>query len=186
MKILLILLPALFCLPAVAEDRYTIDPTHTWPVFEINHLGYATQRGRFNKTRGKITLDIAARSGSVELTIETDSIDMGFKEWDDHMKSPDFFNVKLHPDIRFVSDKLLFEGDKVVGAEGQFTLLGTSRPLTLSVSNFHCAPHPMLRKLHCGADISASIRRTQFGMAKFVPMISDEVRLLVPIEATLD
>ncbi|MDD2701280.1 MAG: YceI family protein [Sideroxydans sp.] len=182
----LVLVAGLLSLPAYAADHYTIDSSHTWPMFEVSHLGYSTQRGRFDKTSGEIMLDIAAKKGSVELTIEADSIDMGFQKWDDHMKSPDFFNVQLHPVIRFVSDKLLFEGDKVVGAEGRFTLLGTTRPLTLTVSNFRCATHPMLRKMHCGADISARIQRTQFGMAKYVPLISDEVKLMVPIEATMD
>lgn len=181
-----ILLAALFAVPAFAADSYTIDPTHTWPTFEVNHLGYSTQRGRFNKSSGKITLDIAAKKGSVDLTIDTDSLDMGFAKWDEHMKSQEFFHVTQFPTIRFTSDKLVFDGDKVVGAEGNFTLLGTSRPLTLRVEHFNCSPHPMTRKMHCGADISATISRTQFGMAKYVPMISDEVKLYSPIEADKD
>lgn len=172
--------------PAHAAESYTIDPTHTWPMFEVNHLGFSTQRGRFNKTSGKITLDTAAKKGNVDLTIETASLDMGFEKWDEHMKSQDFFNVTQHPTMRFTSDKLIFDGDKVVAAEGNFTLLGTTRPLTLTVSNFRCAPHPMNKKQTCGAEISATIQRTQFGMAKFVPMVSDEVKLMSPVEATRD
>jgi polyisoprenoid-binding protein YceI len=149
-------------------------------------LGYSTQRGRFNRTRGKITLDVPARKGSVDLIIETDSLDMGFAKWDEHMKSEEFFNVQQHPSIHFTSDKLVFEGEKVVGAEGNFTLLGTTRPLTIAVNNFHCAPHPLLRKMHCGADITATIQRMQFGMAKFIPMISNDVKLIVPLEADID
>jgi polyisoprenoid-binding protein YceI len=187
MKKLLCMLAAVLCAcPAYAIDSFTIDPTHTWPTFEVNHLGFSTQRGRFNKSSGKITLDIAARKGSVDITIETDSLDMGFAKWDEHMKGQDFFHVSQHPEIRFTSDKLLFEGDKVVGAEGNFTLLGTTRPLTLRVENFNCGPHPMTRKLHCGGNVSATIQRTQFGMAKFVPMIGDEVKLYSPVEADKD
>jgi polyisoprenoid-binding protein YceI len=182
-KSLLILLGTMFAIPVYAMDNYTIDPTHTWPMFEVNHLGYSTQRGRFNKSSGKITLDVAARQGSVDIVIDTDSLDMGFAKWDEHMKGEEFFNVTQYPTIRFTSDKLIFDGDKVVGAEGKFTLLGTTRPLTLRVDNFHCAPFPLTRKMHCGADISATISRTQFGMAKFVPMVSDEVKLYSPIEA---
>ena len=182
-KSLLILLGAMFAIPVYAMDNYTIDPTHTWPMFEVNHLGYSTQRGRFNKSSGKITLDAAARQGSVDIIIDTDSLDMGFAKWDEHMKGEEFFNVAQYPTIRFTSDKLIFDGDKVVGAEGKFTLLGTTRPLSLRVDNFHCAPFPLTRKMHCGADISATISRTQFGMAKFVPMVSDEVKLYSPIEA---
>jgi polyisoprenoid-binding protein YceI len=185
-KYLSILFAALCAIPAYAADSYTIDPTHTWPMFEVNHVGYSTQRGRFNKSSGKITLDVASKTGSVELTIDTTSLDMGFAKWDEHMKGEEFFNVVQYPTIRFTSDKLVFEGDKIVGAEGNFTLLGTTRPLTLRVDNFHCAPFPLTRKMHCGADVSATISRTQFGMAKFVPMIGDEVKLFSPIEANKD
>jgi polyisoprenoid-binding protein YceI len=185
-KISSTLLAALFAIPAYAADSYTIDPTHTWPMFEVNHLGYSTQRGRFNKSSGKITLDVASRKGSVDITIDASSLDMGFDKWNEHMKGPDFFYVSQHPTIRFTSDKLVFEGDKVVGAEGKFTLLDTTRPVTLQVENFKCAPHPMTRKMHCGANISATISRTQFGMAKYVPMVGDEVKLFSPIEADID
>lgn len=172
--------------PACAADNYTIDPTHTWPVFEINHLGFTTQRGRFNKSSGKVTLDIAARKGSVELTIETASIDMGFDKWDEHMKSEDFFDVARFPTIRFSSDKLLFEGDKVIAAEGSFTLHGVTRPLIIGVSNFRCALNPMNDKPTCGADISTTLMRSEFGINKFVPAVSDEVKIHVPLEATKD
>ena len=182
----IMLITALFILPACAADNYTIDPTHTWPTFEVNHLGYSTQRGRFNKSSGKITLDIVNKQGSVDLTIDTASLDMGFEKWNEHMKGTDFFNVSAHPTIRFTSDKLVFEGDKVVAAEGEFTLLGTKRPLTLRVDDFHCAPFPLTRRMHCGANVSATIQRMQFGMAKFVPLVSDEVKIYSPIEADKD
>ena len=179
-------LSGLIAAPAYAADSYTIDPNHTWPIFEVNHLGFSTQRGRFNKSSGKITLDIAAKKGSVDLTIETASIDMGFEKWNEHMKSADFFNVTQFPAIRFTSDKLVFDGDKVVAAEGKFTLLGTTRPLTLTVNNFRCGPHPMTRKPHCGADISGTLKRMEFGMVKFIPMVSDEVKIMSPVEADKD
>jgi polyisoprenoid-binding protein YceI len=179
-------LAGMIAAPACAAENYTIDPTHTWPVFEVNHLGFSTQRGRFNKSSGKIILDTAAKKGSVDLTIETASLDMGFDKWDEHMKSEDFFNAAQFPAIHFTSEKLKFKGDKVVSAEGSFTLLGVTKPLTLTVSNFRCGPHPMSKKPHCGADISATIKRTDFGMAKFVPMISDEVKIYSPVEAIKD
>jgi polyisoprenoid-binding protein YceI len=88
--------------------------------------------------------------------------------------------------MRFVSDKLIFDGDRVVAAEGKLTLLGTTRQLTLTVSNFRCAPHPLTRKKTCGADISTTIQRMQFGMAKFIPLISDKVNISSPVEAIMD
>ena len=185
-KSLALAIAALLAVPAHAQDSYRVDSNHTWPVFEISHLGYSTQRGRFNKSSGNITLDLAAKKGSVDLTIETASIDMGFEKWDEHMKGEDFFNVAQFPAMRFVSDKLVFDGDKVVAAEGSFTLLGITKPLTLSVSNFRCAMHPMLKKQACGADISATLQRSEFGMAKYVPMVSDEVKIYSPVEAIRD
>lgn len=185
-KPIAILLASLLAAPALAADNYTIDSRHTWPVFEINHMGFSTQRGRFNKSSGKITLDTAAKKGSVELVIETASIDMGLDKWDEHMKSDEFFNVAKFPTMRFVSDKLVFDGDKVVAAEGSFTMLGVTKPLTLTVSNFRCAMHPMAKKPACGADISATLKRSEFGMSKYVPMVSDEVKLFSPVEALKD
>lgn len=155
-------------------------------MFEINHLGFTTQRGRFNKSSGKVTLDIAAKKGSVELTIEAASIDMGFDKWDEHIKSEDFFDVAKFPTIRFSSDKLLFEDGKVIAAEGNFTLHGVTRPLIIGVSNFRCALNPMNEKFTCGADISATLMRSEFGMNKFVPAVSDEVKIHVPLEAIED
>lgn len=185
-KLLSLIVTTLLTVPAYAADSYTIDSRHTWPVFEVNHMGFSTQRGRFNKSSGKITLDAAAKKGSVDITIETASLDMGFDKWDEHMKSEDFFNIEFYPAMHFISDKLVFDGDNVVAAEGSFTLLGVTRPLTLSVSNFRCAPHPMLKKPACGADITAILKRSEFGMTKYVPAVSDEVKIFVPVEAVKD
>ena len=178
-----IALASVFAVSAYAADSYTIDPNHTFPVFEVNHLGYSVQYGRFNKTSGNITLDMAARSGSVDLTIETASLDMGFPVWDEHMSADGFFNTAKFPTMTFKSNKLIFKDDKVVAAEGQFTLLGVTRPLTVSVSGFKCGDHPMNKKPMCGANIGGTIKRSDFGMTKYVPAISDEVQIRVPVEA---
>lgn len=178
-----IALAASVTVSAYAADSYTIDPNHTFPVFEVNHLGYSVQHGRFNKSSGNITLDMAARSGSVDLTIETASLDMGFPVWDEHMSADGFFNTAKFPTMTFKSNKLIFKDDKVVAAEGQFTLLGVTRPLTVSVSGFKCGDHPMNKKPMCGANIGATIKRSDFGMTKYVPAISDEVQIRAPVEA---
>ncbi len=185
-KSLGILLAALLASPVHAADSYTIDPTHTWPMFGVNHLGFSTQRGRFNKSSGKVTLDIAAKKGSIELVVETASIDMGFDKWNEHMKGQDFFRVVAFPTMRFVSDKITFEGDKPVAAEGELTLLGTTRPVTLTISGFNCGTHPMTRKPMCGADIATTIKRSEFGMTKFLGAVSDEVNIYSPVEAFKD
>jgi polyisoprenoid-binding protein YceI len=168
---------------AYAADSYTIDPNHTFPVFEVNHLGYTMQHGRFNKTNGSIMLDMAARSGSVDLVIDTTSLDMGFPLWDEHLSADGFFNTEKFPTMSFKSNKLIFKDDKVVAAEGQFTLLGVTKPLTVSVNGFKCGENPMNKKPMCGANIGGTIKRSDFGMTKYVPAISDEVQIHVPVEA---
>ena len=167
-----------------AVDSYSIDPNHTFPVFEVNHLGYSVQHGRFNKTTGNITLDIAGKSGSVDLTIDTTSLDMGFALWDEHISADGFFNTAKFPTMTFKSAKLIFKDGKVVAAEGDFTLLGVTKPLTVSVNDFKCGEHPMMKgKMMCGANISGTIKRSEFGMTKYVPAISDDIKIHVPVEA---
>lgn len=185
-RFILISLTGLLAAPAYTADSYTIDPQHTWPMFEVNHLGFSTQRGRFDKTSGKVTLDIAAKKGSVDLTIETGSIDMGFEKWNEHLRDGDFFNAVIFPTMRFTSDKFIFDGDKPVAAEGRLTLLSVTKPVTLTISDFKCGSHPMLHKSMCGANVSTTIKRSDFGMIRFIPLVSDEVKIYSPIEAYKD
>jgi polyisoprenoid-binding protein YceI len=185
-RLLPLLFVTLMAVPARAADTYTIDPDHTWPVFEVNHMGFSTQRGRFDKTSGRITLDLAAKQGSVDITIDTASIDMGFEKWNEHMRDLNFFNVAKFPTMRFVSEKLVFDGDKPVAAEGELTLLGTPVPVTLAIDGFRCGTHPMLRKDMCGANVSATIKRSDFGMSRFIPAVGDEVKIHSPVEAFKD
>jgi polyisoprenoid-binding protein YceI len=170
----------------VAADSFTIDPEYTIPEFEVGHLGFTTQRGRFNKAEGKIQLDIAGRTGSVDFTVHTDSIDMGSHAWTVHVRSEGLFDVAHFPTISFRSERLIFEGDKVIGAEGQFTLLGVTRPLTLTVSGFGCASNPANNRFMCAGDVSATVKRSDFGMTKYIPTVSDEIRISVPVEAYRD
>lgn len=179
----LLVLSAALATPVFAADNYTIDPNHTFPVFEINHFGFTTQRGRFNKSSGKITLDLAAKKGSVDLTIDTASLDMGFDTWNKHLSADGFFNTEKFPTMTFKSDKLVFEGDKVIAADGNFTLLGVTKPLRLTVNNFRCAPHPFTKQAMCGADVTAIFKRSDFGMIKNIPAVSDEVKISSPVEA---
>jgi polyisoprenoid-binding protein YceI len=171
---------------AMAADSFTIDSRHTFPVFEVNHLGFSTQRGRFNNVTGKIMLVPEQKSGSIEVTIDSASIDMGLEAWDKHMRGEDFFNVEKFPNMTFKSTKLMYEGDKLVGAEGDFTLLGVTRPVRLDVKGFTCGTHPINKKALCGADISTTLKRSEFGMTKYLPGIGDTVVINIPVEAFKD
>ena len=180
---LLLALAAVTAPALAAPAGYTIDPNHTFPVFEVDHLGFSTQRGRFNKTSGRITLDTAARQGSVDVTIEAASIDMGFAKWNDNMRGEGFFNTAEFPTISFKAERLSFDGDKPVSAEGSLTLLGVTKPVTLTLTRFHCAPHPLNKRETCGADVVATLKRSEFGMTKYIPSVGDDVRLLIAVEA---
>lgn len=169
-----------------AADTYSIDSRHTFPVFEVNHLGFSTQRGRFNRTTGKISLDTAARKGSVEVVIDTASIDMGLEEWDKHMKNEDFFDVEKHPTMTFKSDRFIFEKGEPAEVHGTLTLLGVEKPVKLAVHHFHCGVHPINKKEVCGADLTTRIKRSDFGMTKFLPAVGDDIFIRIPVEAFKD
>lgn len=175
---------ATFSIAAGAADTYHFDPNHTRPMFEVSHMGFSTQHGRFDNVDGRVVLDLAVHRGSVDFVVDADSIDMGSAEWNTHMKSNEFFDAAEFPTISFKSDKLLFDGDRVIGADGQFTLHGVTRPLRVAVEHFRCAPNPMNKAPTCGADISAQIRRSDFGMTRFLPLVGDDVKIFVPVEAT--
>ena len=185
-KIVAISLAGFVSVPALAAESFTVDSRHTFPVFEVNHLGFSTQRGRFNKTSGKITLDAAARNGSIDITIDAASIDMGLDEWDKYMRSEDFFHTEKFPTMTFKSNKVIFEGDKPVAAEGEFTMLGVTRPVKLIVLNYTCGVHPLNKKGLCGADVTTTVRRSEYGMKKYLPAISDDVKISIPVEAFRD
>lgn len=179
-------LGAALAVSASAADNYIIDSRHTFPGFQVSHFGFSVQRGRFNKTTGKVMLDAAAQKGSVEIVVDTNSLDMGLEDWDRHLKSADFFNTEKFPTMTFKADKVNFENGKPVSAEGQFTLMGVSKPLKVEIANFSCGVHPMMKKTVCGAEISATIKRSEFGMDKFLPAIGDEVKITSAVEAIKD
>lgn len=168
---------------AFGADNYTIDPAFSLAQFDIMRLGFSTQRGSFNKTSGKIQLDFNAKTGNVEFTIDTRSIDMGSAAWTSHLSDQGLFNVKKFPTMKFKSDKLFFEGEKVVAAQGNFTMLGVTQPLKVSVSNFHCGVSPANKRQMCSGNITADLHRSNFGLTKYIPAVSDEVSIYVSVDA---
>lgn len=166
-----------------APATYAIDPTHTFVTFEAKHFGTSTNRGRFDKKSGTVTLDKAAKTGSVEITLETGSINTGTANFDGHLKSKDFFNAEAFPQATFKSSKFLFNGDKVSAVVGDLTLLGKTQTVTLTASSFGCYENPMLKREVCGGDFETTIQREKFGMTYGLPFIPNDVKLLIQIEA---
>lgn len=168
---------------ALAADSYTIDPAHTFPHFTISHLGFSTMHGRFDSTSGKVTLDRAAKSGSVEVAIESASISTGFAKRDEHLRGPDFFNAAEFPTINYKSTAVNFKGDIPVSVDGNLTISGVSKPVTLKIEEFNCGTNPMSKKDTCGAAVSTQIKRSDFGVKYGLPNIGDDVKLVFEIEA---
>ena len=166
------------------STNYAIDPTHTFATFEISHFGTSTNRGRFDRKSGTVTLDKAAKTGKVDLTIETSSINSGTAAFDKHLQSKDFFNAAEFPTARFVADKFTFNGDKVTEVTGTLTLLGKTNPVTLKATNFNCYTNPMLKVEVCGGDFETTLVRSSYGMVWGLNFgFPDNVRLLVQVEA---
>ncbi len=164
--------------------NYAIDPTHTFVTFEISHFGATVNRARFDKKQGSVQLDKAAKSGKVEISFDTTSVNSGTPAFDKHLQSADLFDSAKHPTMKFVADKFVFNGDKVASVEGQLTLLGKTGPLTLKANQFNCYDSPMLKREVCGGDFEATIDRTQWGMNYGVEWgFPKNVRLIAQIEA---
>ena len=176
-----------------APENYTIDPTHTYPHWEVNHLGVSNWRGQFGKSAGKFMIDRAAKAGSVEITVQTASVVSGDNDkgsrprsLDEHLRTPDFFNVAEYPTMIYKSTGVKFNGDNPGTIEGNLTLLGVTKPLVLHVENWKCQPNPFTKKEMCGGNASGSFKRSDFGMKFGLAGVGDEIKLWIQIEGYKD
>jgi polyisoprenoid-binding protein YceI len=168
---------------ASGQTLYAIDPKHTFPTFEVSHMGFSTHRGRFNKTQGWVGLDMAAKTGFIDLTIDVDSLDTGDRNLEQRLKEEDFFNTALFPRIHFTSKQLRFDGDKLVGVDGELTIRNVTKAVSLTVTAFRCGRYAPFPIEGCGADVETRIRRADFGMKAFPNAVGAEVRLIIQVEA---
>lgn len=183
-RIALLAIAASFSTAALAApETYVIDNSHTFPRFSYSHFGYSTQLSHFDKTTGKITIDRQAKTGSLNVAIDTTSVNTGSALFNEHIQGEDFLNTEKFPVANFTSNKFTFNGDKVASIDGTLTLKGVSKPVTLTVTSFMCMPHPMLKKDACGANATATVKRSDFNMSKYVPYVGDEVTITLPVEA---
>ena len=168
---------------ASAADTYAIDPSHTFPRFSYNHLGLSTQQSRFNNTTGTVTFDKAAKTGSVNVLIDMKAVDTGFAAFNGHIQGEDFLDTAKFPTATFKSTKVVFEGDKPKAIEGNLTIKGVTKPVTLKITNFVATQHPMMKVDAIAADAVTTIKRTEFNAGKYAPYVGDEVRIDIAIEA---
>ena len=164
--------------------RYVVEPKHTFVTFEVRHFNTSTVRARFDRTEGHVVLDRAARSGQVDITIDTASVSSGIADFDKHLRNPDFLDSARVPKARFAGSQFVFDGDKVAAVTGDLTLLDKTLPVTLKATNFNCYDSPVLKARVCGGDFDTVIERSRWGMSWGVDKgIPDRVRLLIQIEA---
>jgi len=171
--------------PAMAaEESYVIEPVHSQPQWETRHISMSPQRGSFGKATGKVTLDRDAKKGSIDMTIDATSIKTFDGRLDAIVKGDRFFNVEKFPTLTFKSDKFTFDADRVVGVDGDLTMIGVTKPVSFKVVNFGCGENPFNKKPMCGAEATATIKRSDWGMTNGLNLNnpSDEIKLMIPIE----
>ena len=166
-----------------APETFVIDGLHTMPRFSYSHFGYSKQLSRFDKVSGKIVLDKEAKTGSVDVTIDMKSVDTGSELFNGHIQGEDFLSTEKYPTATFKSTKVNFDGDKPASVEGNLTMKGVTKPVTLVLSSFQAMPHPMMKKDAIGANASAVVKRSDFNAGKYAPYVSDEVTIDIAVEA---
>jgi polyisoprenoid-binding protein YceI len=166
-----------------APETYNVDVSHTYPRFSYSHFGLSTQLSKFNKTTGTLVLDKAAKTGSVDVLIDMKSVETGFPIFNGHIQGEDFLDTAKFPTATFKSTKVIFEGDKPSAVEGNLTIKGVTKPVTLKVTHFVNMDHPMLKKPAIGADATVVIKRTEFNAGKYAPYVGDDVTITLSVEA---
>lgn len=184
---LCVLLPlALLAGAAVAAPTtYKIDPSHTYPSFEADHMGgLSTWRGKFNKSEGSIVLDKQAGTGTVDVTVDTTSVDYGLDAMNEHANKAELLDTGKFPTATYKGKLAGFKDGKPTKVEGALTLHGVTKPLELSIGKFKCMPHPMFKREVCGADASGTFQRDQFGIGAGKDWgFSMDVTLRIQVEA---
>jgi polyisoprenoid-binding protein YceI len=152
---------------ALAEPvTYQVDPAHTYPSFEADHFGgLSIWRGRFDKSSGTIVIDREKGTGTVEVTVDTSSIDFGMPKLNEHARSAEMFDVQKFPTATYRGKLTGFKNGAPTQLVGEFTLHGVTHPLTLTINQFKCVTFPMDKKEHCGADVSGTLNRADYGIS---------------------
>lgn len=177
---------AVIALPAyAAPEKYVIDPDHTYPSFEMPHMGISVWRGKFTRSTGEVTLDLAAHRGSVKIEIASGSIDFGHPGMETHAITEDWLNTKKYPTMTYAGT-LRFDGDTPSGIDGMLTLRGVTKPVKLTINTFTCIDHPYYKKPVCGADASGEFDRADFGMTQYTDNGMGRMRLQIQVEAFKD
>lgn len=185
--ITLVALAGIFSASLASAATYTIDPEHSRPRFTYNHFGFSTQFGTVTKMTGKINFDADAKTASVDVVIDMNSISSGMELLDKHMRNADFLDTEKYPVATFKSTSVVFDGDRPVSISGNLTMHGVTQPVTFSVTAFKRGPHGALQNRDAvGGNAMAVISRAAFGIGRFAPSVSDDLTITIGLEAIRD
>lgn len=170
--------------PAKAEiELYDFDKAHTQILFFVDHLGFSKSQGEFHTYDGMFTFNRSEpEKSSVEISIQTNSIDMDDEKWNEHMKNEDFFNVEKFPTMDFKSTSIELTGDNTAKITGNLTILETTKPVILDVIFNKSGKHPFNGKYVAGFSAKTKINRSEFDMKYGLPLIGDEVDIMIEVE----
>ena len=170
-----------------APVTYNVDPEHTYPSFEVDHFGgMSVWRGKFNQNSGTIVLDRAAGTGTVDITIDAGSIDFGLEKLKTHVTSndPQMLDVAKYPTATYKGKLAKFKDGAPTEVQGELTLHGVTKPVTLTIRSFKCMTHPMKKKEFCGADPVGTFNREDFGVSWGKSFgFKMDVKLAIQVEA---
>ncbi len=171
---------------AVASD-YRFDPVHTQILFSVSHLGFSQPSGRLHVKSGFIHFDKNDWPGSkVEAVVDIASLDMGDAAWNAKLRSWEFFGADKHPIAQFVSISVEKTGEHSGIVHGKLILLGITRPLDLAVTFNRAGVDPYSLKYTAGFSATATIKRSDFGMKKYLPDVGDKIELRIEVEGLRD
>ncbi len=165
---------------------YTVDTRHASVTAESRHFGTSTTRSRFAVKSGNITIDPAAKTGKATIVIDVASVNTGVEKLDEHIKSISFLDAAGFPEATLVATAFTFDGDKVSSMTGDLTLHGKSGPVTLKSTNYNCYMSPAFKKQVCGGDFETTIQRSAWDVKYLVPLVSDDTKLVIQVEASKD
>jgi polyisoprenoid-binding protein YceI len=170
---------------SAAPTNYTVDPDHTHPSFEVDHFGgLSVWRGTFKKSTGKVVLDATAQTGSVEINVDTASIDLAHDKLNEHASSAEMLDAARFPTATYKATLGGFKNGAPTLATGTLTLHGVTKPLTLKIDSFKCMQNPMSKKDVCGADATGTFNRADFGVNYGQQYgFSQEVAMRIQVEA---
>ncbi|MBL8641212.1 MAG: YceI family protein [Alphaproteobacteria bacterium] len=171
--------------PADAAETYKLDPSHTAITWHVNHFGFSTPSGKFMSVDGEVTLDESNPSASsVKVTIDLNGVNSGVVKLDEHLKTADFFDVAKFPTATFLSKKVHLTGKDTAKVDGDLTLHGITKPVTLDV-RLNKIGENMMKLKTAGFTASTTIKRSEFGISTYVPNLGDDVKIDIESEANL-